>query len=137
MLHQTLTLPTFLTTVVGELMELNMVYDCLVKNASTEEARRMMEMNRMTVHHTKKKMDQLYLEMCEEEIPPQYLEALEKPCQLIDFASAIPNAFKEELQLINWFKELYLIAPTCYRDAFFAAMVDHGNNAMRLLCLSG
>ncbi len=137
MVHMTFTLPAFLTTIVGELMELNIVYGYMIQNAPTEEARRMVEMNRMTVHHTMEQMKKLYMEMGGKAIPPLHEEALEEPHQFTNFLDAARYAFKEELQLINWFKELYLIADTCYRDTFFAAMVNHEINAMRLLYLIG
>ncbi|MFZ5754068.1 MAG: hypothetical protein ACOY3J_07480 [Bacillota bacterium] len=137
MIHMTFTLPAFLTTIVGELMELHHVYGYMIQNAPTEEARRMVEMNRMTVHHTMEKMKKLYMEMGGKAIPPLHEEALEEPRQFTNFVDAARYAFKEEAQLFNWLKELYLIADACYRDVFFDTMHDHALNAMRLLYLIG
>ena len=120
--------------VLGELMELELVYGYMLQNAPTEEARRVVEMNLRTVRMTKEVLQALYCALTGEMYTPLG-EAMEEVPVFATFMEAARYAFIEETQVIRGLKELYLMAETCHRDQLFSQMVEHQLNAMRLLFL--
>lgn len=119
------------------LKELVVVYGYMIQNAPTEEARRMIEMNLMTVRNTLEKLEALYYEMSGEMLPPYYGEAAQEVPVFINFVDAARYAFKAETQVIRMLKDLYLGIEECYRDTIFSCIIEHQLNAMRLLYLIG
>ncbi|MCR4441288.1 MAG: hypothetical protein QHH10_03630 [Peptococcaceae bacterium] len=123
-------------SLVMELTELEVVYGYMKQNAPTEDARRMVDMNLLTVKNTLSRLEDLYYEM-EGSMMPPYGEAAEVVPVFVNFIDAARYAFKEETQVIHLLKDMYLAASTCYRDPIFNCLVEHELNAMRLLYLIG
>lgn len=119
---------------LGELMELEIVYGYMIQNAPTEEARRITEMNLRTVRMTKELLEEMYRAITGEMFTP-IGEAIEVVPVFATFMEAARYAFIEETQVIRGLKELYLTADECHRDHLFSQMVEHQLNAMRLLYL--
>lgn len=119
-----------------ELMELEVVYGYMIQNAPTEEARRIVELNRMTVTKTMTKLTELYYEMNGEIMPPLG-EVIEEVPEFADFVAAGNYAFKEETQVIHLLKELHNAIEPCYHMVVFDRIVEHQLNAMRILYLIG
>ncbi len=117
-----------------ELMELEVVYGYMLLNAPTEEARRMTELNLITVRNTKDILTKMYNDLTGNSLP-LLGEILEEVPVFADFMEAARYAFKEELQVIHLLKELYLATETCHHNSIFGCIVEHQSNAMRLLYL--
>lgn len=122
---------------VMQLKELLVVYGYMIQNAPTEEARRIVEINLMTVRTCLEKPEELYYNMTGETLPPYYGEAAEAVPVFTNFVEAGRYAFRQETQVVRMFKDLYLSADSCYHDAIFNCMVEHQLNAMRMLYLIG
>ncbi len=117
-----------------ELMELEVVYGYMLLNAPTEEARRMTELNLMTVRNTKDILTKMYNDLTGDSLPLMG-EILEEIPVFAEFMEAARYAFKEELQVIHLLKELYLATESCHHHSIFGCIVEHQSNAMRLLYL--
>ncbi|PKM86001.1 MAG: hypothetical protein CVU87_13465 [Firmicutes bacterium HGW-Firmicutes-12] len=124
-------------SLVMELKELVIVYGYMIQNAPTEEARRLVEMNLMTVRNCLEKLEALYYEITGEMLPPYYGEASEEVPVFVNFVDAARYAFKEETQVIRMMKDLHMGVDECYHSIIFGCIVEHQLNAMRMLYLIG
>lgn len=122
---------------VMNLKQLQIVYGYMILNAPTEEARRFIELNLMTVNHCLEKLTALYYEMAGEAMPPNFTEVIEEVPIFINFVDAARYAFKVELHVIHLLNGLYMDVDECYRSSVQHCMVEHELNAMRLLYLIG
>lgn len=119
---------------VMELNELLVVYGYMIQNAPTEEARRLVELNRKTVMNTKESLFKLHRDLLGEDLT-DLGEAMEEVPVFPDFRTAAQYAFIEETQVIQILKNLYLAIESCHHNTVFGFLVEHELNAMRLLYL--
>lgn len=122
---------------IMNLRQLQITYGYLIQNAPTEEARRFMELNLMTVNHCLEKLTALYYEMTGESMPPNFTEVIEDVPIFVSFVDAARYAFRVELHVIHLMNGLYMDVDECYRQAVQNCLVEHQINAMRLLYLIG
>jgi len=115
----------------GVLMQLEIAYGYLVMNAPTEETRRMMEMNLMTVRNTMEKLHDMMNEMMEHMTPTG--ETLEETPVFVNFVDAARYAFMKETQAIAMVSNLIMLTDVCYHPTLHGIVVDHELNAMRIL----
>lgn len=116
---------------MGVLRQLEVAYGYLIMNAPTEETRRMMEMNLMTVRHSMEKLHEMMNEMMEHMTPTG--ETLEETPVFVNFVDAARYAFIKETQAIAMANNLIMIMDKCYHDDLQSIIVAHQLNAMRIL----
>lgn len=113
------------------LRQLEVAYGYLIQNAPTEEARRLMELNLMTVHHTMEKIHEMMNEMMEHMTPTG--ETLAETPVFVNFVDAARFAFLKETQVIAMANNLVMMMDECYHHTLHMIIVDHQLNAMRIL----
>ncbi|MDD2212137.1 MAG: hypothetical protein PHS83_03735 [Clostridia bacterium] len=123
-----------LRNLMMELNELLIVYGYMIQNAPTEEARRLIELNRRTVMNTKEALVKMHKEMFGKDFT-DLEEAAEEVPVFTDFRAAARYAFIEETQVIQMLKNLYLRTDSCNHNSHFNCLIEHEINAMRLLYL--
>jgi hypothetical protein len=119
---------------IMELNELVVVYGYMIQNAPTEEARRLIELNRKTVMNTRTGLLKLHKDLLGEELT-DLGEAMEEVPVFPDFRNAAQYAFIEESQIVQMLKNLYLAIESCHHNTVFNYLIEHEVNAMRLLYL--
>lgn len=124
-------------SLVMDLRTLQIVYGYMIQNAPTEEARRFVELNMMTVNHCLEKLEALYYEITGEMMPPNFTEVIEDVPIFVNFVDAARYAFRTELHVIHLMNGLHMDVEECYRHTVHHCMVEHELNAMRLLYLIG
>lgn len=122
-----------IANIVNVLRELQVAYGYMMQNAPTEEARRIVAMNQLTVKNSLEKLGAVYLEAAGEAMGPE--EALVEVPIFGTFMEAARYAFMSELQVINMLKNLHMTIDMCYRMMLMGLLIDHQLNAMRLLYL--
>jgi hypothetical protein len=123
-----------LRNLMMELNELLIVYGYMVQNAPTEEARRLVELNRKTVMNTKDALGKMHKDTFGEDLS-MLAEIAEEVPVFPDFRTATRYALLEETQVIQMLKNHYLATETCHHNTIFNSLVEHQVNAMRLLYL--
>jgi len=113
------------------LKQLEVAYGYLIANAPTEEARRLMELNLMTVRHSMETHHEMMNEMMEQMTPTG--ETLETTPIFTNFAEAARYAFLKETQAIAMLNNLTMLMDECYHANIHMMIVDHELNAMRIL----
>lgn len=126
-------MPSAISNLVSDLRELLVVYGYMMQNAPTEEARRIAELNRMTVENSLRELGALYMEVVGEALTPA--EAAAQVPMFTNFMDATRYAFMKETQVIRRVSELYVMADDCYRDRVHMMLTAHELNAMRDLYL--
>ena len=116
---------------MGVLRQLEVAYGYLIQNAPTEEARRMMELNLITVRHSMEKLHGMMNEMMEHMTPTG--ETLEETPVFVNFVDAARYAFVKETQAIAMANNLIMVTHDCYHATLHGIIVDHQLNAMRIL----
>lgn len=122
-------------TLLADLRSLEVVYGYLVQNAPTEEARRLMTINLMTVRNSIDVLTGVYNEAAGE-MPPMTEIVLDAPI-FTTFVDAARYAFLAETSIIEKLKNLHMMANECYRMTVMGLIIAHQLNAMRLLYLIG
>ncbi len=125
--------PALLACIHEDLMKLRVAYTYMVQNAPNEEARRIVEMNLMTVNMTMEAVDALYRTIAGDVMPP--CNSLMDVPVFVDFMEAARYAFLTETQLIQRANDLHGMVEACHHMAVFRIIVAHQLNAMRLLYL--
>jgi len=120
-----------LQKLLNVLRQLLIVYGYLVQNAPSEEARRQMELNLMTVRNSIERVTEIMHEMTEFMTPTG--ETLEEVPVFANFVDAARFAFVRETQVIAMANNLMMIMDECYDGSFQSLIVDHQLNAMRIL----
>lgn len=123
-----------LRNLMMELNELLIVYGYMIQNAPTEEARRLIELNRKAVMNTKDALGKMHKDTFGEDLSTLAEIAEEVPA-FPDFRTAARYALLEETQVIQMLKNHYLATETCHHNTIFNCLVEHQVNAMRLLYL--
>lgn len=113
------------------LRQLEIAYGYLIANAPTEETRRLMELNLMTVRHSMETHHEMMNEMMEQMTPTG--ESLEATPVFANFVDAARYAFLKETQAIAMLNNLVMLMDECYHDNLRMMIVDHQLNAMRIL----
>lgn len=116
---------------MGELRGLEVVYGYLIQNAATEQARRLMELNRMTVRNTMVRLEMLLHEMPEGMTPVG--ENIEDIPEFTNFVDAARYAVIEETQVIAMLNNLTMMMEECYFRTLSGLIVAHQLNIDRLL----
>ncbi len=113
------------------LKQLAIVYGYLIQNAPTEDSRRMMELNLMTVRNSLARLEDIMNEMSEFMTPTG--ETLEQIPSFTNFVEAARFAFTRETQVIAMANNLIMMIDDCYHNSLRGIIVDHQLNAMRIL----
>ncbi|HHY06421.1 MAG TPA: hypothetical protein GX532_05525 [Clostridia bacterium] len=123
-----------LRNLMMELNELLVVYGYMIQNAPTEEARRLVELNRRTVMNTKAALEKMHKDIFGKDLT-DLEEAVEEVPVFTDFRTAARYAIIEETQVIHLLKNLYLRTDSCNHNDHFNSLIEHQINAIRLLYL--
>lgn len=119
--------------IIADLRALEVVYGYLIQNAPTEEARRLMSINLMTVRHSIEVLTGIYHQEAGE-MPPMTEIVLDVPV-FTTFIDALRYAFLAETSVIEKLKNLHMMAPECHHMAIMGLIIAHQLNAMRILYL--
>jgi hypothetical protein len=122
-----------LASIYEDLMRLRVTYNYMLINAPTEESRRLVDMNLMTVKHTMEELEHLYMAIVPDTMLPMHTP-MDIPV-FVDFMDAARFAFMTETHLIKKANDLHGIIEECYHHSVFHMIVAHQLNAMRLLYL--
>lgn len=113
------------------LQQLEITYGYLIQNALTEDSRRMMELNLMTVRNSLEKLEDLLHDMTETMTPTG--ETLERVPVFVNFVDAARFAFTRETQAIAMANNLIMMTDECYHITLHSIIVEEQLNAMRIL----
>jgi tetrahydromethanopterin S-methyltransferase subunit B len=113
------------------LRQLEIAYGYLIQNAPTEESRRLMELNLMTVRNTMERLNDMMNDMTEFMTPTG--DVLEETPVFTNFVDAARYAFIKETQAIAQLNNLITMMDDCYHNALRSIIVNHQLNAMRIL----
>lgn len=122
---------TVIYRLMNVLQQLEITYGYLIQNAPTEDSRRMMELNLMTVRNSLERLEELLHEMTDTLTPTG--ETLERVPVFVNFADAARFAFTRETQAIALANNLLMMVDDCYYSIIHSIIVDEQLNAMRIL----
>jgi hypothetical protein len=120
-----------INTLMDEMKKLEVVYGYLIQNAATEQARRQMELNRMTVRNTLVKLEML-LDEIPEGMMPVGNQIVDIP-EFTNFIDAARYAIMEETQVIALLNNLTMMMDECHFRTLSGLIVAHQLNIDRLL----
>jgi hypothetical protein len=114
--------------------KLLVVYNYLTQNASTEEAKMLIALNKTTVNDSIETLERIYKNTFGKDFNDSE-EVAEVVPEHVDFPTAAHCAFLDETQAIQMLKNLYLKTDSCDKNASFNAMIEQQINALRLISL--
>lgn len=118
-------------SIMAELKGLEVVYGFLIQNAATEQARRQMELNRMTVRNSLVRLGMLLNEM-PEGMTPVGDQIVDIP-EFTNFIDAARYAIMQETQVIAMLNNLTMMMDECYFRTLASLIVAHQLNIDRIL----
>lgn len=115
---------------ISMLRQLEITYGYLIQNAPTEDTRRSMELNLLTVRNSLERLHNILNDM---ELMTPTGETLEQVPAFANFVDAARFAFARETQAIAIANNLLMIVDHCYYSTMHSIIVDQQLNAMRIL----